>query len=572
MFKKFFIPIFLLMPSISMAQSTYTSFKPLGGIDVSTEYNLGINDNVDKTLQDKFTDSVDVADFGVKCDAVLDTSTKTATGTDDTVAMQNAITYAANNGKSLHIHTGSCLISSTLTVPTGTSKSFYLDGEGSTILYTGSNSTISITEPTAVDDAHLKPYGITNLKFIVPADNYTNNTIAIDVQNNGMRGVTSNIFIKGYQTGIRYLNTASQIADNISIYSWGANNYGFYISGTWASDGSVKTVYNANNKIVRSTVIYGSGAYIGHAVQGTNFDHFSTLESQGWGIYADVASGDGTEALEIANSYIEAYNGGIYADSMSFSHIMSVNFDAPTSGIADTWYAIHAMNMFGGIIANNTVDGFGGSTVGTFIIGGDAIITGNNITGLTKSSSVPCMDLYPSSDSNTNMIVSNNKCWAAGGFNVSQNTGNILGTNNVWSGLANNTNTVVNFGTTYMNNGSVTGTLSSHSQNISGSTSTTKGNINLFLDSYLSFGATNSSGYGVVYMGNDTHGNLKVTDGGLALASVTMANLPTSCQAGTEYFVTDARNTGEATGAGTGAIAYCNSKAAWMVNGSAITN
>ncbi len=45
-----------------------------------------------------------------------------------------------------------------------------------------------------------------------------------------------------------------------------------------------------------------------------------------------------------------------------------------------------------------------------------------------------------------------------------------------------------------------------------------------------------------------------------------------SCSAGQIMFITDARNTGEATGAGTGAQAYCNGKSKWLVNGSAATN
>jgi hypothetical protein len=55
---------------------------------------------------------------------------------------------------------------------------------------------------------------------------------------------------------------------------------------------------------------------------------------------------------------------------------------------------------------------------------------------------------------------------------------------------------------------------------------------------------------------------------GVDLPTTTIASLPTSgCVMGSARFVLDGRNTGEATGAGTGAIAYCNTAHVWLVNG-----
>jgi hypothetical protein len=55
-------------------------------------------------------------------------------------------------------------------------------------------------------------------------------------------------------------------------------------------------------------------------------------------------------------------------------------------------------------------------------------------------------------------------------------------------------------------------------------------------------------------------------------ATVTTANLPSGCTAGQSVFVSDARNSGEAAGAGTGALAYCTTAGKWYANGSQVEN
>ncbi|NHO33124.1 hypothetical protein [Acetobacter fallax] len=50
-------------------------------------------------------------------------------------------------------------------------------------------------------------------------------------------------------------------------------------------------------------------------------------------------------------------------------------------------------------------------------------------------------------------------------------------------------------------------------------------------------------------------------------ASLKMAQLPKACTAGQFIFVADARNSGEAPGAGTGALSYCTTTGKWYANG-----
>ena len=62
--------------------------------------------------------------------------------------------------------------------------------------------------------------------------------------------------------------------------------------------------------------------------------------------------------------------------------------------------------------------------------------------------------------------------------------------------------------------------------------------------------------------------------GTLRLESVALASLPTGCSSGQEVYVTDGRNPGEASGAGTGTVAFCNKNAAWLATttGAAVTH
>ena len=62
--------------------------------------------------------------------------------------------------------------------------------------------------------------------------------------------------------------------------------------------------------------------------------------------------------------------------------------------------------------------------------------------------------------------------------------------------------------------------------------------------------------------------------GALRLENVALASLPTGCFPGQEVYVTDGRNPSEASGAGTGTVAFCNKNAAWLATttGVAVTH
>lgn len=71
---------------------------------------------ITRTMQDKGRDYATLRDFGAACDAV-DPGNNTITGTDDTAAVQAALTWSAANGRTVYHTDGKCKITATVTWP-----------------------------------------------------------------------------------------------------------------------------------------------------------------------------------------------------------------------------------------------------------------------------------------------------------------------------------------------------------------------------------------------------------------------------------------------------------------------
>lgn len=89
-----------------------------------------------RTVSDKLRDTVDIRDFGAACDATV-VAGEVASGTDDTAAVQAAVTAAAAAGKRLVHSRGKCKITSTITMP---DLLDFVCAKGAEFLYTGANA------------------------------------------------------------------------------------------------------------------------------------------------------------------------------------------------------------------------------------------------------------------------------------------------------------------------------------------------------------------------------------------------------------------------------------------------
>ncbi len=83
-----------------------------------------------------------------------------------------------------------------------------------------------------------------------------------------------------------------------------------------------------------------------------------------------------------------------------------------------------------------------------------------------------------------------------------------------------------------------------------------------------------ASGNSLTVNGSAAVTGAETVGGTLRLENVALASLPTGCSPGQEVYVTDGRNPGEASGAGTGTVAFCNKNAAWFATttGAAVTH
>lgn len=361
------------------------------------------------------SDTISANDYGARCDNI----------TDDTGAFQSAVNDSVNKGVQLTFR-GQCKIAA-INIPNG-AKSVSINGHGNSLVFSRGGVNIRNTSggnPTI--------YDIENIKFS-SLTNYSDVAITID---GNVKGKIQNISVDGFNKGI-LINNSSDNRISGSLFKSFGNSYAIYITGTLDKNSS-PTAYSSNNDVNNVTDVYGTGVYIGPAVQGTKIRNLRVLESW-YGVYA--LNGPGDEDLSISDSYLEGNKAGVFADGVNLVRINNTSVDLPSSGADPNWSAFHLNGMFGGILSNSSVWGIAAAKSPVIVAEGNISITGNQITGLSNG---PCMSLKPRTKlGDPPMVVSNNTCWASGGYQL-LNKGGIVGTNNLWSGPSNNQWLVINF-------------------------------------------------------------------------------------------------------------------------------
>jgi len=208
--------------------STYTTVPSITGTSGASNvgYTPAGTGATANTVQAKLRETVSVKDFG-------------ATGngtTDDTAAIQLAVTAVYTNGKSLYFPAGTYLMSSTITMGNTTATAatychFYGDGNNSLIKVTAANVNPFLWQGPHpdVDGGGNRIDGrilIENMRFLGPynsapasAASYTN---SIGIKFYGVQGITlTNLTFNGWHDGEFYQNC--DIVSRYNIYS--QNNY-----------------------------------------------------------------------------------------------------------------------------------------------------------------------------------------------------------------------------------------------------------------------------------------------------------------------------------------------------------
>jgi len=224
------------------------------------------------TVQTKLRESVSVKDFG-------------ATGngsTDDTAAIQLAVTAAYTNGKSLYFPAGTYLMSSTITMGNTTTTAatychFYGDGNNSLIQVTAANVNPFLWQgPNPdVDGAGNRITGrilIEKMRFLGPSS-ASSNTNSIGVKFYGVQGITlRDCTFAGWRDGEYYQNC--DIVSRYNIYS--QSNYNAVNSAAtgYALTGAGQlNSFNTYGGLIANNTNYGV-SYVGGLTPcffGTNF-------------------------------------------------------------------------------------------------------------------------------------------------------------------------------------------------------------------------------------------------------------------------------------------------------------
>ena len=348
--------------------------------------------------------SLDVMQFGARCD---DT-------TDDTKSFQAAIDVASAKGVALSL-SGICRVR-TLKVPV-TAKTLILEGNNGTLRFLGGGLVLSAPSPANA----VIPYIIRNLR-LRSVNAYTDTAILVT---GAFKGLIENVNVDRFKNGIELVATSDNIVRGSFFDSFGDSN-AVLISGTMATNQTV-SAYASNNTVTDVTDIHGTGVFIGPGVQGTKIRNLRVLEAW-YGIYA--VDGKDDEDLSVSDSYLEGKRAGLFADGVDLTRVVNCSADLPSSGADPGWAGFHMDRMYGGILANSSVWGAAAAHSPVIVAGGNINVIGNQVTGVATG---PCMRLIPFPEPDDSpLLVSNNTCWASGGYEV-RGRGPMAGSNNLWS-------------------------------------------------------------------------------------------------------------------------------------------
>jgi hypothetical protein len=229
-------------------------------------YNQGLTGAVTETLQAKLKQTVSVKDFGAVGDGV----------TDDTTAIQNALNAATGNNLVFPAAT-SYKVSSTLTIPTGTSVNF--QGQKSIIKFTGTSDCLSI--------ANSKNVFLTNP--VIDLTNAGANAVALHIKGLWLGGI--------YNPSIT-LNNANQGGIYIETSSTGGNNFGSYcidiinpqIFGTVTSLYGIQTQQTSGDSVGNTHIRIENG-WVNKTTSGISLNY--TNSSRLCGTTFEAITGDG---------------------------------------------------------------------------------------------------------------------------------------------------------------------------------------------------------------------------------------------------------------------------------------
>jgi len=491
-----------------------------------------------RTNRDKMGDLLDVRDFNAKCDGT----------TDDSGAFQAATTAAIARGEGVQFY-GHCVVNSQVNAVVNSPAGFSVYGHGGELITHANNLFYVTKSQVAGGPSRFSGFRITNVGA------QTGAAITIDGSQNGV-GSSQNDRVEDidfYNTGtaINAIATSNLIVDHINSQIFGSTSaVGIALTGPTVNG----TTYYSTNSTVSNWYNVGGQSLmtVSGGVQGVTLSQSRSLDNAGWSVQ-EVGTGVNFEGVNVVNSYLEGASGGIQIPDAHGIVVHGDSFDtSPQYPYKPSWGAIELGSPAGGgdpvvgnVVSDNSMSPHdqAGMSASLRYYGGQGIITGNVVLGVTGNA-VDCMliDTINLTGSQDNYItLSDNTCWDAGKIDVQGSLASTVQASNDISTVYNGTQYVPSY-------------FDNH-DHIAAAT--------------VYANAITSNGSGTIQFDQPVNFNFGTQ---VAFINMKMSALPSSCTVGTQVFVTDGRNTGEAAGAGSGVEAYCTNNQKWFANGSPVQN
>jgi hypothetical protein len=341
---------------------TATSPIPLSNLDANftalgSSSNITYNSSVPRTVSSKLSDMISVKDFGAIGDGA----------TDDTAAIQSALTYCVNQSVSLYIPTGTYILSSPISA-SGASKAISIFGDGAsntrlvwtstggiTLDYSGASQIQNIASPVYMN------FGMYSRNLSIgTAFTYISTTSGSGTTNGPtfMNLYIDADFIGGtsansWTNGIKLISANNANIVNCSLEGLRVANP-YVGNGIWVAEDCTEGPNITDCQL--GSWNKGVCFSISTATHGTEGGRIlsSSLVANDYGFYADFsAAAAGSPGLQIANSHISSRVTNIYINNLNQIIITGILFYVRSDATVTNFYDVYCKNVLGVTLTNN---------------------------------------------------------------------------------------------------------------------------------------------------------------------------------------------------------------------------
>ena len=569
---------------LMMASPAAATVPPTPVLGPATSLSMPGSGGFNRTLIDRFNESVDVRDYGAVGNGTADDTAAF------TAAFAAAQTASAAGSVKILIPAGRYMLSAAWKPAISMQSSFAIVGAGpgmTTLVFAGTDGfDVTATTGQTVVMSGLRvltgntaaTYANTGISVTSPTGTASRATLQ-HLEFGDANGTRTHAWATALALGEVVNSTVADV--RILMPDWIANSTsGIGISvggpsaGNWAIDNQFVQIFVQGGWKGLCVTGYAQGIYVNEAA----------IVGDGYGLYWNgTQSGDVPELLTLLNSEISAHFSGVYVSNGSLSQILGNHLVvfAPNAADATTMIDLEGGNNY--TIGQNVLQGGNmgtengivldnlGQTPNTVVGNSLAALAGKGIwfEGNTRMS-------ISAGNAINGPLISSAVQDDSGGYNA---LGPVIYNGNKspthWDGVNFYVDAALLFASTghpssvLSNDGSgglsVTNTAGSGSISVQGNVTSAhnvimqSGGSLITQDSTGSSGVLSADGQGGIHLGTLRSGGVAAfsSSGPVAPGTYTVASLPANCTPGQAAYASDARKTGEAAGNGSGSPVFC---------------